>query len=156
MRIGRILILALIVLLTTTVATLSAQSRTFSAHLAGRNEVPSVATNAQGQATFRLSANGVNLTYRIEVAGLRNITAAHIHVGARGQNGGVVVTLFSGMKSGRFSGVLARGSITAGSLSGSLAGQPLSALVNLIRTGQTYVNVHTQRYPDGEIRGQLR
>jgi len=152
----RLLTLVVISLLTLAVATAAAPSRTFNAHLSGRNEVPPVATKAQGEATLRLNDGRTNMTYRVNVAGLENITAAHIHSGARGQNGPIVVTLFSGLKPGRFSGVLARGTITAANLEGPLAGQPLSALVRLIRSGQGYVNVHTQKYPGGEIRGQLR
>ena len=46
------------------------------------------------------------------------------------------------------------GELTAADLRGPLAGQPLSALVALIAAGQTYTNVHTERYPGGEVRGQ--
>jgi hypothetical protein len=52
-------------------------------------------------------------------------------------------------------GVLARGTITEADLVGPLAGQPLSALVEAIRSGNAYVNVHTVDHPAGEIRGQL-
>jgi hypothetical protein len=149
-----LLVLMTIFLMLTVNAT--AASRTFNAHLTGRNEVPPVATKAQGEATLRLNDGRTSMTYRVNVAGLENATAAHIHSGTRGQNGPIVVTLFSGLKPGRFSGVLARGTITSANLEGQLAGQPLSALVRLIRSGQAYVNVHTQKYPAGEIRGQLR
>jgi hypothetical protein len=38
----------------------------------------------------------------------------------------------------------------------SLAGRPLADLVNHMRSGNAYVNVHTLRYPAGEVRGQIR
>jgi hypothetical protein len=52
--------------------------------------------------------------------------------------------------------VLATGTITAADLVGPLAGQPLSALVDAMEAGETYVNVHTSQFPAGEIRGQIR
>jgi hypothetical protein len=59
-------------------------------------------------------------------------------------------------KAGRFSGILAKGKITEKDLIGPLEGKPISALIDAIKSGDTYVNVHTTKYPDGEIRGQLR
>ena len=50
----------------------------------------------------------------------------------------------------------AEGVITASSLVGSLAGQPLSTLLDRIVSGEAYVNVHTTQFPPGEIRGQIR
>ena len=71
-----------------------------------------------------------------------------------------------GWKNGRLDGVIAEGVITSANLLGSLAGQPLSALVTLISNGGAYVNVHTNDgvsptnsgpgdFPGGEIRGQI-
>jgi hypothetical protein len=56
---------------------------------------------------------------------------------------------------GRSQGTLGEGTITAASLVGGLLGQPLSALVDAMRAGNTYVNVHTLAFPPGEIRGQI-
>jgi len=94
--------------------------------------------------------------------------ASHIHVGAPDVNGPVVAFLFGNVPpaGGRTDGVLATGTITAANLVGPLAGQPLSALVDEIEAGNTYVNVHTNDgvdppntgpgdFPGGEIRGQL-
>jgi hypothetical protein len=39
---------------------------------------------------------------------------------------------------------------------GPLAGQPFSALINALNNGTAYVNVHTNQFPAGEIRGQVR
>jgi hypothetical protein len=96
------------------------------------------------------------------------VTAAHIHLGARGMNGPVVAMLYGPVSpgGGRKSGVLAEGTITSAVLTGDLAGHPLADLVMAMNAGNTYVNVHTDDgagapgtksgdFPDGEIRGQI-
>ncbi|MBW5471523.1 CHRD domain-containing protein [Brevibacillus formosus] len=129
----------------------------FRAFLRGSEEVPPVRTNATGTTSFRLSQNGQRLDFRLVVKNLRNFTEAHIHVGARGVNGPVVVFLFGPVTRGISvnRGVVA-GSITQADLVGPLQGRPLSELIRLMKNGQTYVNVHTTQNPDGEIRGQIR
>jgi hypothetical protein len=131
-------------------------------------------SNARGSAVFQLSADGTQLDYQLMVANIDNAFMAHIHRAAKGVNGGIVVWLFPSttpnvtgpLGAGRIDGVIASGTITAANLVGSLAGHPLSDLVNEITAGNTYVNVHTNDnvaptntgpgdFPGGEIRGQL-
>ncbi|HSJ54521.1 MAG TPA: CHRD domain-containing protein, partial [Anaerolineae bacterium] len=71
-----------------------AGSPSFTAHLAGRNEVPAVDTLAQGQAHFKLSEDGTALEYKLIAANVENILQSHIHVGPAGENGPVVVFLY--------------------------------------------------------------
>ena len=52
-------------------------------------------------------------------------------------------------------GPLTQGKFIAADLKGPLAGKTLSDLVNMIKNGDAYVNVHTTQNPEGEIRGQL-
>jgi hypothetical protein len=136
-------------------------SQQFIAPLSGAQEVPAVETRARGQTTFRLSADGQELSYRLVVANLHDVRMAHIHLAPAGANGPVVAWLYpSGpppqLIEGRTSGVLATGTITAGDLVGPLAGATMDDLVALMRAGETYVNVHTTAFPGGEIRGQIR
>lgn len=142
---------------------LSAQAdqRNFRAHLAGRNEVPPVETRAQGQAKFQVTRDGARIHFKLNVANIRDITQAHIHLAPRGENGAVVVWLFPSMPPatlipGRFQGVLSAGVITEANLVGPLVGQPISALIDEMAAGNTYVNVHTSGVPSGEVRGQIR
>ena len=94
--------------------------------------------------------------------------AAHIHIAPEGVNGPVVAFLYgpAAPGGGKTSGVIATGTITAANLVGPLAGQPLSALIDAIDSGDAYVNVHTNDgvapvtnepgdIPGGEIRGQI-
>ena len=128
----------------------------FVATLAGTNEVPSVNTTAAGEAVFVLSDDGMSMTYTVTVSNIDDVFASHIHLAMAGVNGPVVVPLFSGSKIGTFTGVLAEGTITAATLSGSMAGKPLSALITEIKAGNAYVNVHTKLHASGEIRGQIK
>jgi hypothetical protein len=134
--------------------------KNFRAHLSGDQEVHEVVSNATGQAIFQLSKDGTELSYKLIVANIDNVTMAHIHVGAVGTNGPARVWLYPSVPPmmlipGTTNGVLAEGVITASSLMGPLAGQPLSVLTGLMQAGNTYVNVHTTAYPPGEIRGQI-
>jgi hypothetical protein len=150
------------------VGVVAAASRNYRTHLTGDEEVPIRMTHAQGQAIFKLSKDGTELEYKLIAANIENVVAAHIHVGAAGENGPVVAFLYGPAPAGggRTDGVLAEGTITAADLVGPLAGQPLSALMEQIEAGNTYVNVHTSDgvappntgpgdFPGGEIRGQI-
>jgi hypothetical protein len=57
---------------------------------------------------------------------------------------------------GFFSGLLGQGSFTEAELIGPLAGKTLDDLLIAIQENRAYVNVHTEQYPAGEIRGQLQ
>lgn len=132
-------------------------------HLTGGAERPVPNdSQAQGQAIFQVSDDGSEIGYKLIVANIENVTQAHIHCCANSEGtAGVVVWLYPSappaqLIPGRSQGVLAEGVITQASLVGSLAGQPLSVLLDRIASGLAYVNVHTQQFPPGEIRGQLQ
>ena len=140
----------------------------WSDHLTGAQEVPSNESSGQGQAIFRLSEDGQSIDYKLIASNIDNVFVSHIHVGPPGVNGPVVVFLFGPVApgGGRQDGVLATGTFTAANLVGPLTGQPLSALVTAMRTGNAYVNVHTNDgvapagtgpgdLPGGEIRADI-
>ena len=87
-----------------------------------------------------------------------NITAAHIHSGKTGANGPILVTLFKteSPSSKPINGILASGNITNADLEGPMAGKTLIDLTKAMELGETYVNVHTEEHPNGEIRGQIK
>ncbi|MFO7663396.1 MAG: CHRD domain-containing protein [Chloroflexota bacterium] len=156
---SRLFVLLLVILSLMVVGSVAAQPENFRAHLSGGEEVPPNDSKATGQAIFRLRDDGLH--YKLIVANIQNVTMAHIHLAPAGENGGVVAWLYpSGpppqLIPGRSSGVLAEGVITADDLVGSLAGATLDDLMDEIRAGNTYVNVHTSQFPGGEVRGQIR
>jgi hypothetical protein len=145
-----------------------AAGQNFTAHLSGDEEVPARDTGGVGQAIFHVNRTGDALAYKLISSNITNVVQAHIHMGAPGTNGGIVVFLYGLVPAGggRTDGVLAEGVITADNLINALAGQPLSALVALMRGGLAYVNVHTDDgiapantgpgdFPGGEIRGHI-
>lgn len=144
-------------------------ARNFVAHLDAGQEVPANSSIATGQAVFQLNADGTELSYRLIVANIENVTASHIHLAPAGSNGAVVAFLYGSVPpgGGRIDGVIATGTITAANLVGPLTGQPFSMLVAALRAGTAYVNAHTNDgvaptntgpgdFPGGEIRGQVQ
>jgi hypothetical protein len=125
----------------------------FAAPMSGDEEVPPVDTQATGVATFKLRAEG--LAFKVNVANIDNVIAAHIHCGAVGVNGPVGVTLFSGGPE-TLNGTLAEGVITAPDLGNACGWTDLAVVVAALEGGDTYVNVHTTAHPGGEVRGQVR
>jgi hypothetical protein len=163
-------LLAMVVVLVAATLALAGRplARNFVARCTGAEEVPPRDTDARAVAVFRLSRDELSLTYALVVANIDNVIAAHIHVAAPGVNGPIVVPLAGDFPpgGGPSQGVLAQGTINEADLTGPLAGQPLSALIDEMRAGNTYVNVHTNDgvdppntgpgdFPGGEVRGQI-
>jgi PKD repeat protein len=111
----------------------------FLASLSGLDEVPPTASNARGTAIATLNDN--TLTYSVSSTGFdARFRSAHIHAGAAGTNGRIRVPLQCNSDGTACNGT-----------SQPLNGAALTALL----AGVTYVNLHTDAFPDGEIRGQL-
>lgn len=128
----------------------------FFAKLRGRNEVPPVETDARGEAFFKLSRDELSLKFKLDLFNIEDVTAAHLHLGAKGTNGPVIAFLFGPITNPvSIECATLTGMITQEDLVGPLAGQTLSTLVNEIISGNIYINVHTVQHPNGEIRGQL-
>ncbi len=153
----RMMFIVFLAVLLSAALVLAAGDKSFKAKMTGKYVAPPVKTKAGGITYFKVSADGKQMTYKLTVKKIMNVTAAHIHDGSKGKNGPPVVNLFTGpKKEGEFSGTLAEGTITDKDLFGSLQGKSLDALVKMIKAGGAYVNVHTDQNPDGEIRGQIK
>jgi hypothetical protein len=150
----------------------------FEATAAGTNEVPVVTTAATASAVFAL-LNDTTLSFRVDVSTIDSTTLSHIHQGAAGVNGAVLVDLFLGptiaptgctaaqVASPRcrvgYSGILAQGQVKPSQLTkASIAGfgttprERFDSLLVLLRTGGVYLNVHNRLNPGGHVRGQTQ
>src|SRR5436309_137181 len=154
-------------------------------HLAGAHEVftpanpgdPTPAdSRGQGQAIFRVSADGGTVEFRLIASNIDNVIMAHIHCGPPGANGPIRMWLYPVIGrtgapgpngTGRHDGVLASGTFSPTGVvcPASAVGQDMP-LLDAMRAGLTYVNAHTNDgvaptntgpgdFPGGEIRGQL-
>ncbi|MBN1886139.1 MAG: CHRD domain-containing protein, partial [Candidatus Krumholzibacteriota bacterium] len=141
----------------------------FYAYLTGNQAVPSHYTIAKGIFLARVDDLYEGLDYRLNLYWIKNLVAAHIHLGAPGENGPVVATLYGPMApGGGWQKYVAKsGVVTAADLTGPLAGRPLSELIDALANGEAYINVHTNDgvgedntgigdYAAGEIRGNVR
>jgi hypothetical protein len=152
-------------------ATVASADALYTASLDGAQNLPEpVKTDATGAVQFAVSADGKSATYKVTVSRLINASAADLHLGQPAQNGPLVAKLFphgTAAKKGEYSGVLAEGTLTGADLIGPLTGATLAVLVEELKDGNVYVNVHTDDgidppnsgpgdYRLGEIRGQLK
>lgn len=159
-----VLLVAMLACLSVSVAA-AGEKQNFAGHLSGDQVVPPVETLAQGEVAFKTRADGVDV--KLTVAGVVNVTQAHVHLGSEGEQGPIVVWLYSwkydraGFIPGRFSGVAADRTITTAKFAdGSpLDGHPVSDLIDAIAAGNVYVDVHMDtdedEIDDVGIRGQV-
>jgi CHRD domain-containing protein len=139
----------------------------FRERLTGFEEVPAVSTEASGKFEARISRFSDRIDYRLSYEDLEgNVTQAHIHFGQRLVNGGISAFLCSnlpdpppGTQACPPAPATITGSIEPEDVIGP-AGQGIAPgefdeLVDAIRAGLTYANVHSSMFPGGEIRAQL-
>jgi CHRD domain-containing protein len=132
----------------------------FQTTLAGSNEVPGNGSAASGACGLQI--DGQRVLYSVEVHGLGNIIGAHIHVAPSGANGPIRVVFIPSLTSTTVilpaseAIAVGEGILTSGSFGpGDVRTISFDQLVSDIRAGNTYCNVHTTRFPGGEIRGNF-
>lgn len=176
----KILIITALAAFLALLATLSAPALSVAdddikATLRGFEEPPAVSTVATGK--FRGEIEGNSIEYKLSYSGLEApVRQAHIHLGQMDVNGGIVVFLCqttafpdpTGLaptcpQSGTVEGTLtaanvigAAGNPPVGAFAQGIAAGEFDELVRAIRKGVTYANVHSNKFPGGEIRGQIR
>jgi len=136
----------------------------FETDLIGHNEVPVVHTKATGHLTLKVSDDQKSISYTLTYSGLNSAPLfSHVHVGQPNVNGGVSFFLCGGggkpacpndTSAGPVTGTVTAADVAGLGTQGMPAGN-LDAILEEIRDGFAYANVHTQTSPGGEIRGQL-
>lgn len=116
----------------------SSQMRTVSLALSGKHEVPPVTSGASGTGAIQVASDR-SVTGKVTVNGMQP-TAAHIHAGAPGVNGPVVIPL-----------VKTTDNVFAVPPNTKFTDEQHAAY----KAGNLYVNVHSATYPAGEVRAQL-
>jgi hypothetical protein len=134
-----------------------AQTTTFTAALHGGNENPAVVTGSAGTATVTWNTATQSGTYRVDVYNMPvGTTASHIHAGAQGANGPVIInfTVPAGGISNDYalSGTFGCSDVTVRAAQGI---NSCEDFVQGLMLNNMYVNVHSTANPGGEIRGQL-
>lgn len=141
----------------------SVETIPFRAILSSKNEVPALELNASGTATVlahvvrdasgQVVSGSVDFSVRYQFPGEVTVTAMHIHRGAAGVNGPVVID--SGLQ--RFTNSSGQGQMNYQGQVPPDSGAALDALRGLLaRPEGYYVNMHTTANPAGAIRGQLQ
>jgi hypothetical protein len=118
----------------------AAKKTVWTAALSSGQEVPKqVVRDTAAHGLFKGTLSGGKLKWRLTFAKLTGAaTQAHIHVGRKGKSGNVVIPLCAPCRSG------VTGTATIS-----------STVLNDFKKHMLYVNVHTAKNPNGEIRGQL-
>jgi hypothetical protein len=121
----------------------AASTATWTAALTARQEVPKQEVKAPlAHGLFKGTLSGSKLTWKLTYSRLTGpATAAHIHMGAKGAAGNVLVPLCGGTPACK-SGLSGTATLT-------------SAMMSAFKKHLLYVNVHTAKNPNGEIRGQI-
>jgi hypothetical protein len=143
----------------------------FAATLSGKEVIPPVKTDGTGIANFEVSKK--SLYYQINVLNAGKITSVQINNGAIGTNGDAIVTLIESedndvnlsgniptitrvtsttQSSSSFS---ASGNVNVADFTGPFKDKTIADLLIAMQSGETYVNVQTKDYPEGELRGQI-
>jgi hypothetical protein len=150
--------------------------REFNEDLTGYEEVPAISTTGNGEFRARIDRREDVIRYRLSYEDLEgDVLQAHIHFAQRAVNGAIVAFLCSnlpnppantpgcpGPREGTVEGTIEPEDVrdTTMAMPPPVGGQGIEAgafdeLVDAIRAGVTYANVHSTKWPGGEIRGQL-
>lgn len=140
---------------------------TLSAKLKGYEEVPVIFTLGIGTFSATTTANAIayTLTYT-KLSGA--VQQAHIHFGQRGVVGGISAFICTnlgngpagtpacpGPSAGTISGTITAATVTNFAIAQGIGAGQIGKVLNAIKSGVAYVDVHSTAFPGGEIRGQI-
>ncbi len=148
------------------------RDRFLRATLRGIEEPPAVITPASGEFKATISRDEKSIQYELSYDNLQGeVRQGHIHVGQKGVNGGISVWLCQtaanpspvastplcmgpSLNSGKVTGTVTAADVVGPAGQGVSAGE-FADLLQAIRSGVTYANVHSSLFPGGEVRGQI-
>ena len=142
--------------------------------LVGYEEIPAISTTGNGEFHARINKDETEITYTLTYTALEgDVQQSHIHLGQKGVSGGITVFLCTNLGNGPAGTQMCppapatiTGTITANDVSpnipATLAARnqglgtgEFAELLAAMRAGATYVNVHSTKWPGGEIRSQI-
>jgi hypothetical protein len=173
----KIFLAAAVVILVALVAVIPQVSRQIQVILTGYEEVPAVSTTGNGEFRarifnapdpFTISVGETRVEYELTYNNIQgNVTQAHIHFGQAGVNGGISVWLCANppivppagtppcpSPSGYLTGTIRAANVVGPAAQGIAPGE-FNELLQAMRAGKTYVNVHSTLFPGGEVRSQI-
>jgi len=156
-KLGAAVVVSALVLGGAGIASAGHENQVLEAKLSGKNEVPQPTSasqrivgdpNGRGEAyVFGVDGDATTLCYVLTVDKIAPAKMAHIHEGAEGENGPVVVNLAAPADGN------AADCLTEGEAGKFVSDQTVAEI--LASPQDYYVNVHNEEYPGGAIRGQL-
>lgn len=164
------IVLCLLVFVTASAIALPQGFSRIKEFLTGYEEVPALSTPGRGEfnAKIRGTGNDARIQYELSYADTESaVQQAHIHFENATNNGPIVVFLCTNLGNGpagtqlcppapaTITGTITAENVGAGAAGAGIAAGELDELLDAIRAGSTYVNVHTTGRPGGEIRSQI-
>lgn len=138
------------------------------AHLIGWQEVPAIASGGTAVFRARIADDDLSFDWELTYSGLTDVRQAHIHVGQRGVSGAIVIFLCTNNGNAPPGTTVAACPSSAGTVTGTatavnvvavpaqgVAAGDFATVLDAIRAGVAYANVHTAAHTGGEIRGQI-
>lgn len=148
--------------------TANADTKKFKEDLSGYQEVPALSTPGGGQFRATINRAETEIAYELTFGNLESdATQAHIHFENATNNGPIVVFLCTNLGNGpvgtqgcpaaggTITGTIRAADVGAGAAGAGIAAGELDEFIAALRSGATYVNVHSMDRPGGEIRAQL-
>lgn len=142
---------------------LAVADETLKARLDGYQETPALSTTGEGEFQAKINETETEIAFKLDYRDLEGpAAAAHIHLGRPGVTGGIIAFLCGGgdgkpacpVTEGTVTGTIVAADVIGPELQGIAPGE-IDALIAAMLAGATYVNVHTPKYPSGEIRGAV-
>jgi hypothetical protein len=148
---------------------MAAGPRKGRAEISGFQEIPTLSTAASGSLDVTIAPDDSSISYTLTYDGFdSNVLQSHIHLGRPAYNGGIMVFFCTNLtpppgvptppacpvRGGTVTGILTAADVLGPSAQGVAAGE-FEEVLAALRSEASYVNVHSTKFPGGEIRGQV-